>query len=520
MQVDQLLSAFLSSSSWQAPGTLGQWALLQRPDFLPIRLKSESWSGSRCTLSLYSKYPYLQSMGNDSMLSSGTTSARRPAASSGRTEKEQPPLPPEATLTPTTAPRASTPTAASTRTAHRVSDKMSFSKLATADPSMSITSAPKQTARSSVAPHAPPGLPAPPAPPVSGDRTPSDREGWVDISRQDVGTIEELQARVAELEAVIKKKDEEIKEYQDDLKKDKESLAYYQNKCENLVGDPYRQEVLSIRRHLQIDEQYEPWEINKRFGEIVRKVDDISRDMGDALSSFQPIGRHTTLELLKLVSRKSEDPFLAAAKPTTDIDIEDFIDFGCRALINEVLINEILGYSIFHPGLGPKENAYFCELYSQIRRKEPQVLAGRWRISTLKLHADRSYSPKEQALRLCKHTLLPFCSAVIESQSCVELIQSMAPRFEDLFTRAYNWNNLAKSSVMLDYHPQFQPPGSVFETHNTLLEGRKPKPPSSNTILLTSKLGLWSSNALGGGEEPEYSFQTKSTMLAAEYFTT
>ncbi|CAE6485475.1 unnamed protein product [Rhizoctonia solani] len=381
----------------------------------------------------------------------------------------------------------------------------------TIDQSLTTANTPKQPTKSSVPPALlPPSAPAAPA--ITS--TPSQStplEEWESVPHPNAFT-EELRAKVAKLEMENKQKDVEIKSL-------KTTAAYYLNKSQNLENDAYRQEVLSIRRHLQVDELCEPWEITQKFGEIVRKVEDISRDMGEELGPLQPIGKHTTLDLLKLISRAPEGHSLPAATPTADLDIEDFIDFGCRALINEALFKCVLGPSVFRPGLRPEDNVFYCDLYKGIRQQESQVVAGRWRISTLKLLANHAYSPKEDAVHLCQDILLPFCSTVVDSKSCFDLIQSLLPRFEELFDRACAWNHLSRNSVvMLDFHPRYQPPGSLHDSQFTILEGRKPKPPSSKAVLLTSKLGLWSSNAVGGGDDPVYSVQTKATVLAAEYF--
>ncbi|KAL5632459.1 hypothetical protein ACGC1H_005428 [Rhizoctonia solani] len=441
-------------------------------------------------------------MTNDNMPASTTTLTRQPGVTGARPDKDQPALPPDAAQAPTQ--RSSTPKSG-TRT-QRPTQKTP-SKSATMDQPMPPVNAPRQSAQ----PSAPPGL--------SDFQTPSAPTAPARLSpledRETIGKpnalIEELQGKIAGLETTVQQQKAAIIKCHEDL-------YYYQEKSKHLESDVYRQEVVSIRRHLQVDEPCEPWEITKMFSDIVRRVEDISRDMGEALGSLTPIAQPTTLSLLKQLLGDSKES-LAAASPTADLDLEDFIDFGCRALINRALYTSILGPSVFHPGLKPEENERFCDMYYHIRKQEPQVVAGQWRISTLKLHANRTYSSKDEALHLCEHILLPFCGSVVEFASCIEPIRSILSRVEDLFELALKWNRLVKNSfIMLDFHPQYQPPGSLYDNKYTALEGRKPKPPASKSILLTSKLGLWSSNAVGGRNDPEYSIQIKATMLAAEYF--
>ncbi|KAH7336831.1 hypothetical protein B0J17DRAFT_664999 [Rhizoctonia solani] len=448
-------------------------------------------------------------MDNEPMSTTVAQVARRPAISGGshhqHPEKDQSTPPPD--TKPAVAPTSSAHNSSLPRDTQPPQAK-ALVRLVTTVPAAST---PKHSAKSSGPPSLlPPSVPAVPIA-TSVPAQPTPIEEWESVPHPNA-FIKELRAKIAKLETENKQKDVEIRKL-------REAVEYYLNKSLNLENDAYRQEVLSIRRHLQVDELCEPWEITQKFSEIVRKVEDISRDMGEALGPLQPIGQHTTLDLLKLISRAPEGHSLPAATPTVDLDIEDFIDFGCRALINETLFNRVLGSSVFRPGLRPEDNVFYCDLYKRIRKQEPQVVAGRWRISTLKLHANHPYSPGDDAVHLCQDLLLPFCSTVVDSKACIDLIKSLLPRFEELFDRACAWNQLSKNSVvMLDFHPRYQPPGSPHDSQHTILEGRKPKPPSSKAVLLTSKLGLWSSNAVGGGDEPVYSVQTKATVLAAEYF--
>ncbi|CAE6514697.1 unnamed protein product [Rhizoctonia solani] len=471
-------------------------------------------------------------MENENMPSSTAPLARRPAVSGQtRLDKDQPALPPDAN--PTTTQRSATPTsgARGQRPPHKAPGRST-----TMDQSTALAGLPNQAAQPSV----PPGLPAPPilsdhsvssVPTASVRRSPLDE--WEAVGRPNTH-IEEMQGKIAELDAVVrqqdaalrkqdaelKRQDAELKKQDAELKKCHDDIFHYRNQIVHLESDVYRQEVVSIRRHLQVDEPCEPWEITKRFGEIVRKIEDISRDMGEALGSSTPVSKPTTLSLLKQLLGESEGQSLAAATPAVDLDLEDFIDFGCRSLINEALYTSILDHSIFHPGLKADENKHFYTMYHQIRKQEPQVVSGQWRIATLKLHSNRVYALKEQVRHLCEYTLALFCESVVEPASYFEHIRSMIPRIEEVFELALKWNRLVKNSfVMLDFHPQYQPPGSLHDYQYTKLEGRKPKAPASKAILLTSKLGLWSSHAPGGGKDPSYSIQIEAMVLASEYFT-
>jgi hypothetical protein len=217
-------------------------------------------------------------------------------------------------------------------------------------------------------PSAPPGLvpapasasaPATTAPSGPAQRTPNvERDAFI----QQTAMIDHLQAKIKDQEKLLQQKDAEIK-YARGL------VDHLKSKSDFLESQPYRNEVVSIRRHLQVDELCEPWEITKKFSEIIRKIEDISRDLGEALASLPATAKPTTLGFLKALSRTSEGQHLTAAEPSVELDIEDFIDFGCRALINEALFIDVLGPNVFHPGLKANDNHFYCNLYNQVRRE-------------------------------------------------------------------------------------------------------------------------------------------------------
>ncbi|KAF8695758.1 hypothetical protein RHS03_07922, partial [Rhizoctonia solani] len=436
---------------------------------------------------------------------------RRPATNGARSEKDQAPSTPKVTSTAGSTGSASTTSASRTQ---RSGPHKAPSRSGTIDSAVPPTATVKQPAQTSVAPA--PATSSAPSVPIQQTLV-AERDAFIQQNSQ----IESLQAKIKQQEKTIQQKDVEIKQKDAEIKQRgeeaKQARALYEhfkNKSENLESQPYRQEVVSIRRHLQVDELCEPWEINKRFGEIVRKVEDISRDIGESLGQLPAVPNLTTLDLLRLLSKAPESQPLAAAEPSIELDTEDFIDFGCRALINQTLFDGILSHSVFHPGLNPGENQFYRDLYKRVRDEESQVLAGRWRISTLKfINASYPYAPKDEALHLWRDTLLPFCSNIINQELCFEPIQSLAPELQNLFERAWEWNRLTRNSViMLDFHPYFQPPGAAYDPQYSTLEGRRPKHPASNAILLTSKLGLLSSYSDGKGKDLQYTAQTKATM--------
>jgi hypothetical protein len=150
---------------------------------------------------------------------------------------------------------------------------------------------------------------------------------------------------------------------------------------------------------------------------------------------------------------------------------------------------------------------------------ESQVIAGRWRVSSFNSHSKLSYPHHDKAFDFCKKVLRILCTQIYGEASAENAISAIFPEIEALFKHAWEWYSSAKSSVvMLDFQPYYVQTGSPFDPRHLTLEGRKPKLPSSGTILLTSRLGLVSSEAQGHCREPQESIQTKAAVVAAEYF--
>lgn len=290
---------------------------------------------------------------------------------------------------------------------------------------------------------------------------------------------------------------------------------------EFLQSDLYRQEVTSIRTHLQVNDLQEPWQISQKFEEITKQVENISRNLSERLAQSKFTGSPKTVDLVRYPRHYMSRSELKhpATEATYAIEPEDFIDFGCRALINDCLM-KMFDPNVFHPALKPEQNQMLVSMYERIREKEPQVIAGRWRVSSFNSYEKLSYFPKEQARKLCREILSSFCAGPFNQEACTEAINSISSDVEKLFEYAWSWNVLTKTSVvMLDFHPYHVLPGELYNPADTNLEGgRKAKPPTSGSILVTTRLGLMSSEASGKSTPPQYSYQLKANVLAAEYF--
>ncbi|CUA67948.1 hypothetical protein RSOLAG22IIIB_13588 [Rhizoctonia solani] len=305
----------------------------------------------------------------------------------------------------------------------------------------------------------------------------------------------------------------EIRELRKTIAEQDAKLQYYQS-------EPYRNEVLSIRRHLRVAEEHEPWRISQMFTEITGKVESISGELSELLLPLQPVSQPTArslFERLRFVQEESQLPAKHISRHSVRPD--EYVDFGCRALINQFLMDIMFNAQEFHPSLNSEENHVLYSRYKQIRVQDPQVIAGHWRVSTIESLRE---THKDHALlthRFFEEILKPFCSNIYNLESLSQTLDPITSEFFELLKLASDWRSFTdRSVVMYDFHPQFLEPGAEFNIHEVEIEGARSNTLSSNKALLTTRLGLHSSRTLGDSQGVEIATQSKICVLTSEYF--
>ncbi|KAG8739175.1 hypothetical protein FRC10_006066 [Ceratobasidium sp. 414] len=304
--------------------------------------------------------------------------------------------------------------------------------------------------------------------------------------------------------------------YEERIRELKERNNELKKQCEFYEGEQYRRELSSLRTHLQVNDLQEPWEISQKFQAINKAVENASRNLSEYLADrFQPaITSFHTGDFVALPQGHS-----ARVERGPPVSPEDFVDFRCRSMINEELMVTVFDEKFFHPALESGPNELLTAMYNKIRMQESQVIAGRWRVSSFNAHKGVDFPSQNTAQRFCQDEIFEFCRRIYGDKPAEEAVTKVFREIMAIFEHAWSWYSSAKSSlVLLDFQPYHFPLGAAFDPEYTILEGRKMKPPSSKSILLTSRLGLISSEAQGGGRSPRQIVQAKATALTAEYF--
>ncbi|KAH7334180.1 hypothetical protein B0J17DRAFT_709179 [Rhizoctonia solani] len=173
----------------------------------------------------------------------------------------------------------------------------------------------------------------------------------------------------------------------------------------------------------------------------------------------------------------------------------------------------------FHPSLSPGDNHVLYSRYQKIRVQDPQVIAGHWRVSTTKSLGEVHLDHTELAQQFCQDVLMPFCGNIYNLESMPQTLDEFITELSGVLKLASEWRSFTDGSVVLyDFHPQFLGPGAELSIQEVETEGMKPNMPAPSQVLLTTRLGLVSSRALGDSQDLDRAIQSKVGVLTSEYF--
>ncbi|CAE6496502.1 unnamed protein product [Rhizoctonia solani] len=286
-----------------------------------------------------------------------------------------------------------------------------------------------------------------------------------------------------------------------------------------------------LRTHLQLPDDKEPGEVVAAFRSINRAIDDLCRDIGEDMGKLRPTSRgsstKTSLNVHNMATVRQilypqgiTHPSLIESS-SRGRPIDEFVELALQFLINRDIDYHI--FQPFHPLLKPEANAYVTELYEGVRLRDPQVISGRWRVSTFEAHqATHDQSSVQRWLdnyisQLIHFLLQPFLAAVYGESTRMTSKHKLA--VEAVVTKAYQWNQMVKTEViLLDFHPSLFPTGAPYDSKGMRPIERTPTASAAEPILTTVALGLESSEALGGGKIPKFVWQERAVVLTNAYF--
>ncbi|CEL52890.1 hypothetical protein RSOLAG1IB_05958 [Rhizoctonia solani AG-1 IB] len=300
--------------------------------------------------------------------------------------------------------------------------------------------------------------------------------------------------------------------------RDLEELAQqYRSRLQE--GEMLKQELSSIRQNLRLDDEDEPWVIAKNFEEINKNIDNISVKLKDQLCDANARRELTISDLVGQLIICQRYEVAVPTKAAHPIGPDEFIELGCRAMLNGLLVKTVLNRRVMNPDWDDLANDVCYKMFKGVQAKEAQVNAGRWRISTFKtIPGDAKGYCENEAKRFCDTVLVPFCKRAYRTEACLAAMRLVAPDIVALLNQAYSWNHRTRSTVlMLDFEAVYYPPGSQFSQLSARLEESEAKSGTPEAVLFTSELGLISYKVIGDGNQQRVC-QLKALVLGENYF--
>ncbi|KAG8699454.1 hypothetical protein FRC11_013689, partial [Ceratobasidium sp. 423] len=298
-------------------------------------------------------------------------------------------------------------------------------------------------------------------------------------------------------------------------------------------------EYASVQSQIRPDDDYEQEEISRSLENLNNMIECLGRSASEYLVGTYVEGAFrkgvddvTTLDALDLPTLKDifghyeGHPSLIASANGSGLNIGDFIHFSTRARICHSLVETI--FQSFHPFIDPVESSAYTTTYEQIRKKEPQHTAGKWRSVTFNnIHHPTPHEPVADQINILTEDILmnifeplirylfgwPIEQFRVQEQHRVDLME--------VITTAWEWSSKVKGEVIM--FGDFQP--SAIDVH------KGPVPFDSRTMenfelnahtrprfaLCVLSLGLSSWQARGG-EPPKETLIHKMDVLTDTWY--
>ncbi|CEL54219.1 hypothetical protein RSOLAG1IB_11617 [Rhizoctonia solani AG-1 IB] len=276
-----------------------------------------------------------------------------------------------------------------------------------------------------------------------------------------------------------------------------------------------RLEYSSLRSQLQLQENVEQSEVVQALKDLNRMIDDFGRSVSAHLTDnyVQKLlgrdpSRATTLHsrdtstLKALFHHRDGQSSLVACSTGKGINIEAFLDYSIRHFLCRFLTIGI--FQPFHPEIDSSLDNVLSTSYANIRERESQAIAGKWRSETFK-SLDQSNSKglvegeiNRHLSNFLRHRLRQLIKGVFGRD--IPLPDIYITNLRALIKMAWDWNSDLKSGVIMlgDFvqtsfsRSRFNP--RFMEEFEAVSEDHIPE-----TALGTLALGLICQKAVGGG---------------------
>ncbi|QRV92573.1 50S ribosome-binding GTPase [Ceratobasidium sp. AG-Ba] len=297
-------------------------------------------------------------------------------------------------------------------------------------------------------------------------------------------------------------------------------------------------ENLSLRSQLQLEDSVKQEDMIQSLGELNRKIEQLSRatsaylvdkyvqkvmgrNPGDVTALH---GRHLP-ELASIFGHVEGSSSLMSSSTGDGMPIEDFLDYAIRSMLCKHICKRI--FDPFHPGVDLSQSDVMSRIYTNMRKRETQVVAGRWRAESFK----SMYKPanpdtttqhiKTIARKIQRDSISTIASHFFGQKVEIRLEPQHLEQMEELVRTAWDWNVVLKSEVVLqgDLYPITYPPSSRYDPKLMAELEQSPRKLLPRSILATLGLGLVSFRAVGGERSSEMTVVAKALVATKTVYT-
>jgi len=358
--------------------------------------------------------------------------------------------------------------------------------------------------------------------------------------------VSELRAQLRQTEARLAEAEERIQRADAEKREMEGKVAVLARRLKET-----QEQHASLRNATQKSETKEPGEMIDSFRDLKRAIQLLCRRFGATISDFDagasksvplapptPVAQTSPSDSL---TSKNAAHFASLKKLLTTIGgpslcnssrgegrpLEDFLDFTLRLSISSTLVQDL--FDRFHPELSHRGTSFLLTHYESIRRREPQIVAGRWRAASfaaIEQDGDASVKDamwaKEFVSHVTESTIAPLVRAVHDAWDVSMLPKSFWDALFEIGRTAYLWNRDVKCEcVSLDFRVVMSSDGeryddtsmALYDRHNARFDGKGRK------ILAAVGMGLKTSAVSGDDEPAQEVWHEKVDVLTEGYFT-
>ncbi|KAG8752995.1 hypothetical protein FRC11_007823 [Ceratobasidium sp. 423] len=293
----------------------------------------------------------------------------------------------------------------------------------------------------------------------------------------------------------------------------------------NRVQDDYA----ALCSHLQVEDNAEEHRVTGALDDVNHLIEEIGGMVSQHIDENNSDSNHLDSlggvsrlhELLERFGHTEGKPSLVRSSGGSYMEPGDFFDYAVRTILCQKLDERL--FKPFHPSV-TQEGDPTTEVYNQIKRSEPQLVAGRWRRETFnamdRISAIKIGEPPipklHDILADSLNDLLKCCSTPTFK---AQLTEEEKKHLIKLADKAEELNLLVKGRVVYlgDLQPVVFSCGEAFQ-HSSMSElqtdQRSKQTGNPEAILATTALGLVKKYALGGGRDPEETVIRKATIIS------